>query len=146
MIYPVWITFRELRVPLFNWKDEYTVKVAELDDHHKKLMNIINRIYENCLKTDMTDCVGPMISELIDYSEYHFTAEENHMQRIDYSDRDGHVEQHAMFIFKIRELQQAYDDNELELTQSLIVFLGKWLLHHVLKEDIKYADYPKNNQ
>jgi len=126
-------------VPLFNWKDEYSVHVPELDEHHKILMEIINRIYDNCLQTDIVDCIGPKIKELIDYSEYHFKAEEDYMRRIEYFESEEHIEQHSMFIFKIRELQQAYADNELELTKSLIVFLGKWLLHHVFEEDRKYA-------
>lgn len=126
-------------MPLLNWKDEYSVHVQELDEHHKILIDIINRIYDNCMQPDVVDCIGPKIKELIDYSEYHFKAEEDYMRSIEYFESDEHVEQHAMFIFKIRELQQAYSDNELELTQSLIVFLGKWLLHHVFEEDMKYA-------
>jgi len=128
-------------VPLFNWKDEYSVNVTELDQHHKVLMDIINRIYDNCMQPDAVDCIGPKVQELTDYSEYHFKAEEDYMRRIEYFEIDEHIEQHAMFIFKIRELQQACAGNEMELTQSIIVFLGKWLLHHVFEADRKYADY-----
>ncbi len=126
-------------MPLFSWKEEYSVHVPELDEHHKILMDIINKSYDNCLQTDIVDCIGPKIQELIDYSEYHFKAEEEYMRRVEYFESEEHVEQHSMFIFKIRELQQAYSDNEMELTKSLIVFLGKWLLHHVFEEDRKYA-------
>lgn len=126
-------------MPLFKWNEDYSVNVAELDQHHKTLIDIVNSIYDNCLQTDAVDCIGPKINELIDYSQYHFRAEESYMRRIEYFEREEHIEQHSMFIFKIRELQQAYDGNEPELTKSLIVFLGKWLLHHVLEEDKKYA-------
>lgn len=128
-------------MPLFNWKEEYSVNVAELDQHHRILIDIVNRIYDNCLQIDVVDCVGPKIQELVDYSQYHFKAEEGYLHRIEYFEREEHIEQHAMFIFKINELQQAYIGNEIELTKSLIVFLGKWLLHHVMEEDRKYAQY-----
>jgi hemerythrin-like metal-binding protein len=128
-------------MPLFNWKEEYSVNVAELDQHHKILIDIVNRIYDNCLQIGVVDCIGPKIVELVDYSEYHFKAEESYLQRIEYFEREEHIEQHTMFIFKINELQQAYEGNEIELTRSLIVFLGKWLLHHVMEEDKKYAQY-----
>ncbi|HZV80870.1 MAG TPA: bacteriohemerythrin [Geobacteraceae bacterium] len=128
-------------MPLFNWKEEYSVNVAELDQHHKILIDIVNSIYDNCLRVDTVDCIQPKIKELIDYSEYHFTAEENYMRQIEYFEREEHIELHSMFIFKIKEMQQAYEGNELELTKSMIVFLGKWLLHHVLEEDRKYALY-----
>lgn len=133
-------------MPLFSWKEEYSVHVPELDEHHKILMDIINRIYDNCLQTDIVDCIGPKIQELVDYSEYHFKAEEDYMQRVEYFESEDHVEQHSTFIFKIRELQQAYADNEMELTKSLIVFLGKWLLHHVFEEDRKYALHALGNK
>ncbi len=128
-------------MPLFNWKDEYSVNVAELDQHHKILIDIVNSIYDNCLRIDTVDCIQPKIRELFDYAEYHFTAEEDYMRRIEYFEREEHIELHAMFIFKLKEMQQAYEGNEIELTKSMIVFLGKWLLHHVLEEDRKYALY-----
>jgi hemerythrin len=131
----------EFYMPLFNWKEEYSVNVAELDRHHKTLIDIVNSIYDNCLQIDIIDCVGPKIKELFDYSEYHFKAEEMYLNRIEYFEREEHIEQHAMFTFKINELQQAYGGNQMELTKSLIVFLGKWLLHHVMEEDKKYALY-----
>jgi len=133
-------------VPLFSWKDDYSVNVPELDEHHKILMDIINRIYDDCLQSYIVDCIGPKIKELIEYSEYHFKAEEDYMRRIEYFESEEHLEQHSMFNFKIRELQQAYSDNEMELTKSLIVFLGKWLLHHVFEEDRKYALHALGNK
>lgn len=126
-------------MPLFKWKDEYSVNVDELDSHHKILIDIVNSLYDNCLKVNAIDCVGPKIEELISYTEYHFKAEERYMQQIEYFETEEHIEKHAMFIFKINELQQAHHESQQELTKSLIVFLGKWLLHHVLEEDRKYA-------
>ncbi len=128
-------------MPLFKWKDEYSVNVAELDQHHRTLIDILNGIYDNCLRSDATECIMPKISQLLEYAQYHFREEESYMSRIEYFERDEHVEQHAMFIFKIKEMQQAYEGNEHELTKSVLVFLGKWLLHHVLEEDRKYAKH-----
>lgn len=126
-------------MPLFNWKEEYSVNIEELDQHHKRLIDIMNRLYDHCMQVDTIGCVGPELAELTSYTDYHFKAEELYMQQIQYFDISEHMEKHAMFTFKINELQQIQHENEQDLTKALIIFLGKWLLHHVLEEDRKYA-------
>ena len=133
-------------MPLFNWKDEFSVNVEELDQHHKSLIDIMNRLYDHCMQVDTIGCVTSELAKLNSYTDYHFKAEELYMQQIQYFDIPEHLEKHAMFTFKINELQQIHHESELDLTKSLIVFLGKWLLHHVLEEDRKYAVHALEQQ
>lgn len=128
-------------MPLLRWKDEYSVHVEELDNHHKKLIAIINDLYHDCLQVDNHTCVGLKLDELVAYAAYHFEAEEAYMRQLQYFEVDDHIEKHRGFTYKITELQQLPMANHMELTQELIIYLGKWLLQHVLEEDRKYADY-----
>lgn len=126
-------------MPLLTWNDDYSVDNEELDSHHKKLFSILNLLYGECLEVDNENCVGPKLDELLAYADYHFKAEELYMRRIEYFEADEHVEMHNGFIFKLEEIKRIPHVSQLELTRELIVFIGKWLLHHVLKEDRKYA-------
>jgi hemerythrin len=36
-------------------------------------------------------------------------------------------------------IRNDYHDNYLEASKELIILLGEWLFHHVLKEDRKYS-------
>jgi hemerythrin len=126
-------------VPLFSWKQEYSVGVDTLDEHHKALIRIINKLYDECLFSSRIDCAADKIADLLSYTQYHFQAEEQYMQEIQFFDVDQHREKHEAFTFKIRELQQIDHVSDLALTKELIVFLGKWLLHHVFEEDRHYA-------
>lgn len=126
-------------MPLLTWKDEYSVNNEELDDHHKQLMATLNALYTECLKVDNIDCVGPKLEAFLAYAEYHFTAEEEYMRRIQYYEIDGHIEQHRGFSYKLAEMKRVQYRSDLELTRELITFIGKWLLHHVFEEDHKYA-------
>lgn len=128
-------------MPLLTWNDDYSVNNDELDSHHKKLISILNHLYSQCLKVDSENCVAPRIEELLAYAEYHFKAEEQYMRQLQYFDIDEHIERHVGFIFKLEEFQRSRSHNQMEVTRELIVFLGKWLLHHVLDEDKKYALY-----
>ena len=126
-------------MPLLSWKDEYSVNVAELDNHHKKLIRILNDLYTDCLEVDNEGCVGPKLDELLAYAAYHFKAEEQYMRQIQYFEVEEHIEKHNGFTYKMTEMKQIPCENQLELTKELIIYIGKWLLKHVLEEDRKYA-------
>jgi len=128
-------------MPLITWNDKYSVNNEELDSHHKELFSILNRLYGECLDVDNENCVGPKLDELLAYADYHFKAEVEYMRRIEYFEVDGHIEMHNGFAYKIEELKRIPHASQLELTRELIVFIGKWLLKHVLEEDRKFAVY-----
>ncbi len=126
-------------MPIFTWYKKYSVENEELDDHHKKLFDIFNRLYDNCSRADSVDCIVPVLKELTLYSDYHFSAEERYMAAIGYGDVENHRKMHRFFSEKVLEIQNADTTYDSEPTKELIVFLGTWLLHHVLEEDRKYV-------
>jgi hemerythrin len=133
-------------MPLLTWNDDFSVNNEELDRHHRKLVSILNGLYSECLKTDIAGCVGPKLDELLAYADYHFRAEEQYMREIEYFEIDDHVELHKGFTYKLDEMKQIPHASELELTKELIVFIGKWLLNHVLEEDRKFAAHAADRQ
>ena len=65
---------------LFSWKPEYSINVEDLDNHHQKLFNILNTVYNNVMNSSELDCVYPLIDELSECTTNHFTSEEQHMR------------------------------------------------------------------
>jgi hemerythrin len=126
------------QMPVFTWYNKYSVNNEELDNHHKALLKIFNRLFETCLNAENSNCIVPIIDELISYSNYHFSAEVQHMVDTGYKDIDKHILMHRYFSEKALEMQLAENKNDPELIKELIVFLGNWLRKHVLEEDMKY--------
>lgn len=126
-------------MPLFVWKNDYSVGVELLDEHHKNLFRIFNSLYENTMHSKEVEHVLPIIDELQEYTEYHFLAEEQYMRELDFRGTDDHILKHRDFVGRIRSLYSQYRSDDLEVTIELIVVLGNWLLHHVLEEDRKYS-------
>ena len=124
---------------LFTWFSNYSVNDEELDEHHQALFGIFNRLYDSCVNKNTSNCLEPIIEELKSYSNYHFLAEERHMKEIGYHDIDMHINKHRDFTIKALQLQLLAAKNEPEATKELVVFLGNWLLQHVIDEDKKYA-------
>ncbi len=60
-------------MPVFTWADEYSVNVPEIDAQHKKLMDMINRLYEAMENGCGSQVVGQILDDLVVYTQNHFT-------------------------------------------------------------------------
>jgi len=132
--------------PLLSWRPDYSVNKAELDSHHIKLFDILNKVYENVMNSLEVDCVLPVIDELSQYTSYHFSEEEQHMREKGVQEIDVHIAKHREFTNTIETLKTNYHGNNLEVAGELIILLGNWLLSHVLTEDKKYAEFSADNR
>jgi len=127
---------------LFTWCDEYSVGNDELDRHHQKLFDIINRLYDNCVEADNANSLDQLIIELISYTFYHFLTEEQYMKDIGYDDINKQISEHKIFTDRILQLQRNDNLHESGHSKELIVYLGNWLLNHVIEEDKKISEKP----
>lgn len=127
-------------MPLLSWKPEYSVNEAVLDYHHQKLFDLLNTVYDNVMNSLEEDYVIPVIDDLLKYTRLHFSAEEQYMRENMFHDIDVHISKHRGFTYTIEKMKTHYHGNKLEVAQDLIIVLGEWLLSHVIKDDMKYAD------
>jgi hemerythrin len=126
-------------MPLFSWYNRYSINNDEIDNQHKKLFDIFNKLYDYCVGNDKTYPVDNVINDLISYSDYHFMTEEQYMKDINYSEIRKQIEEHDIFRQKVLELKHENRKGETEHCHELVLFLSKWILNHILKEDKKLA-------
>lgn len=126
---------------IINWKNEFSVGVAELDAQHKKLLAMINRLIAD--QKELTDpkMIAELLMEMTDYAEVHFRAEEHLMTEYGYESKDQHTVAHQDFIDKTRSFLSAGEVGPNILSTALLDFLGKWLINHILTEDMKYKPF-----
>jgi hemerythrin-like metal-binding protein len=63
------------------------------------------------------------------------------MKEVGYNDINRHTDEHEYFLQRANDLKQnnvAIDD---EQCQKLVIFLGEWLLHHIITEDKKITHW-----
>ena len=126
-------------MPLFTWFETYSIRNREIDSQHKELFALLNRLYDSSYDAGDNDAIYGILDELIAYSGYHFQTEEQYMAEIGYEGLDKQRIEHDYFTEKIRSLKRSDDLSVSELTRDTIVFLGRWLLHHVTVEDKKIS-------
>ncbi len=122
---------------MISFSQEYQTGVAVIDEQHKILFELINRIeYEvtNGFPMSLTS----IIEELVQYTQYHFTTEEYLIQTYMPTIFETHRSQHNVFV---ADLQTLLADNpmELESIHQIHNFVVKWIQQHILIEDMLYA-------
>ena len=129
---------------IINWKDEFSVGVKEMDDQHKKLIGMVNKLISE--QTSLTDqrTIADLLTEMTDYAQVHFRAEEYLMAEYDYDQKALQEEQHQAFIDKTIAFYSASDIGPNILSTALLDYLATWLIGHILKEDMKYKNFFKS--
>ena len=124
---------------MVTWEDKYAIGVESIDEQHKELFEIANRIYDllkNDLITDKYDSIVEIIEELKNYTIYHFEAEEEYMKNIGYKKLLSQKVAHNDFLEKMEciDLDQI-DNGHNEYLLGILDFVCEWLVEHIIKED-----------
>ena len=126
---------------MLQWKEEYEVGVAEIDEQHQKLIDIANRVYElmrNELALDKYDQIVEILQELKEYTVYHFHFEEGLMQKARYKKRFSHKILHQNFLAQVEAVDlSAVDENQEAYLIQIMDFIANWLIDHIVGEDKK---------
>ena len=61
---------------LIAWNDSYSVKVKQMDEQHKKLVEMINQLHDAMKVGQGKQVVGDVLNALVSYTKTHFASEE----------------------------------------------------------------------
>ena len=121
------------------WDEKYRLNVKEIDDEHKNLFSLFNRLQEGIIIGKSRDELGTALLELIDNTILHFASEEKLLQQFSYIGFVEHKRAHDDLIAEAKELQEKFFQGKIELSDKVSVFLTDWLTDHILDMDKKYA-------
>lgn len=125
---------------LLEWKDEYSVGESTIDEQHKGLFKLSNKIYDLLKKeVDNSEAFRELFIALNDYTVEHFIYEEMYIQSQGYPQLKEHINQHIEFSKELKQL--ALGINEDSDINDIGEFVTTWLLQHVLNEDMKYKNF-----
>lgn len=124
------------------WSDSYALGMPEIDDQHKALFVLINRLWEQIITQADSAEVMKVLEKLEQYTISHFTAEETFMRVIAYPGFDEHKAAHENFVARIGK-EKAGILAGGALTLDILHFLKDWLVDHILVTDKAYADQHK---
>lgn len=130
-----------------NWEKEFDTGVVLIDKQHRNLIDIINNLRQAHRQNKKNEVLRETILKLVEYTKNHFGYEEKHMMQSAYNKLSEHKEQHGLFIKKMVEILTVLKKGNYEnLTDDILDFLQKWMMHHILKDDKEYGNFYKLKQ
>ena len=127
-----------------KWSDKYSLNVAEIDEQHKKLVSLVNDMYDAMQEGKGRDMIGTVIAEFVDYTDYHFKAEERLLRQNGYPEYDAHKVMHDNLSRKAHSIKEAFDRGNTPTAIEVMLLLTNWLNIHILEEDRKYKPYTES--
>lgn len=119
-----------------EWDEAWSVGDAHLDDQHKGLIRLINKLGSGAP-------VPIVLDELQIYVDEHFRDEERMLEAAGYPDLAAHKLQHAAFEEWLEASRQASRSGDVVglLRDSIATYLKSWLVNHILVADKAYSGF-----
>lgn len=121
-----------------KWKAEYSVKVKEIDEQHKEVVETINKAHEAVNDSADLEEIKQVLNDLVGLVRTHFSTEEKYFEEFNYEETDEHVEEHIKLTEKVLEFYNRFEAGE-DIIKELLDFLKEWLEDHLITMDQKYV-------
>lgn len=134
---------------LIPWESKFELGISEIDEQHKMMLSIINKLYDlfESKKYEDQAEIDKVIKEMADYALYHFATEEKYFNLFDYENKEAHIKIHDQYRTKIEEWQQRYNqEKDNKIFYEISNFLHDWWTWHINNTDRDYVPFMKANK
>ena len=125
----------------FDWKDEYSVGIAQIDTQHKKLVSLLNDLYGAMKEGKGNEILDQVLKGLVDYTKTHFATEENLMKMHKFPGYEDHKKKHEAMAGHVLGLYEKLKQDKKFNTLEIANYLKDWLKNHILGTDKLYRAF-----
>jgi len=123
------------RNELLPWSELYCVGVRQIDEQHRVLVGLLNRLAQETSRGNEKQAVDETLSNLVAYAQTHFGCEEELMRQHQYAGAEAHIEAHGRLNARVQGMIARRQQGEALTIDELICFLRQWLISHILHTD-----------
>ncbi len=124
---------------LFQWRDDYSVKIPSIDVQHRKLVEMLNQLNDGMAAGTGNAQLGALLTGLVDYTAKHFAYEEKLFKTHAFPGAAEHVEEHKRLVEQVLDFKRRYEAGQASINMQLMKFLKDWLIMHILGSDKGYS-------
>ena len=126
---------------LLEWNDSLSVGFEEIDNDHKQLLEIINKLDDAITAGEEFTVVGALLDELVSYTLWHFRHEERLMQTYGDPSFFDHKQKHDALTKAAAAKQEEFQNGNQDIARELMPFLKNWLTEHIQGTDSLTGHY-----
>lgn len=123
------------------WDKTLSVEVSEIDDDHRRLLELFNRLGHSVEGGESLEAVAATMDELIACTAWHFQHEERLMQKHGFPGFESHRAEHQELIASGKAMQQRLREQSATLSPRDIEGLEQWLTGHIYGLDMAMGSY-----
>ena len=127
-----------------SWSEKISLEVPEIDEQHKKLVELINLMYDSVVAGLERKSLAKVLDDLISYTVYHFNTEERYFIKFHYPEMEHHKQLHNSLTEKVVDLQKQFEAGSATISYEVMDFLNSWLIDHIIGTDSKFAAFIKS--
>jgi len=122
---------------IIKWDSKYEVHVRKIDRQHRKIVAILNKLYD--LQNTGVDNrkIQEIFNDLRAYIETHFKTEEEYLKKTGCAELDLQKDQHNAFIDIVCSYQKQYFQEKPLALINLFNYVWDWFANHILSVDKK---------
>jgi len=126
---------------VFPWNSNLETGVQIIDEQHMALVALLNKLARTLIYEEPAE-VQAVFTELADYANFHFGAEEQIWQCYFQNDEwfSGHCARHSRFLPAILKIKEGGTELPLaDIVENIVKFLIRWLAFHIIDNDKRMA-------
>ena len=126
-----------------EWDNSLSVNVNLIDEQHKMLIQRLADLSEAFNRGLEQNKVLKTLEFMIDYTDFHFSAEEKVMEDHDYPGLEDQKKQHEIFKTTLNNIVEDYKEEgtTTAIAREINVFLLNWLIKHIKGSDAKLGNF-----
>ena len=130
-----------------EWTDDLSIGIDLIDDQHKTWIEHYNRAVEAINAQHEVAQISRSLEFLSDYTETHFSTEEQAMVESAYPGLDEHKAKHKALRTILTDMTEEFieDGATDRLAQSVETLLGNWLIKHIKEVDMRFASFSRES-
>ncbi len=124
-----------------SWKEEYSVGISELDDQHKSLFGLLDKLSVAIEQKDKLS-MGYIVTSLELYAVFHFSSEEHLLAKYGYAGLGKQEKEHLAFKKQVAGFKaEMTDGDKIRLATEIKQYLFDWWVSHIIDLDKKYSPF-----
>ena len=113
-----------------EWKEEYSIGNASVDEEHELLITQINKLYQQLNQPLDTMVIESMLSDIQTDISTHFALEELLMQEAGFAEFEDHKQDHERLLDQINDMIFHFAEDPESGRKLLINRLSDWFSNH----------------